>query len=335
MSDGSSVAAGGRRVLLVCQLDGFSNGWRAGEIRQFLERQGHEVRVANTYYLSRASSDPSSLLHKLPYPSPLKAALYAVEAASLVLARRWEFGRRNLSYFALRADCRLRRSILRSTLPLDEVDLVIAVTPHDAEVVLIPGPARKLYDCMTPWADELDFEGMLTERQHAKLRRYEKEILEDVDVLTFAWESYARYAAKHYGLSLDNLMQLNCGCEPSETRARFADPPRICYLGSLSSRFIDLPLLSRLSALYPHIDVYGGPDPPASMGFNYKGWAAPEVLQDYQFGLITCTKRRAAPRRILGEASAVHGVRLPILVPAWRRHLDLLRARCPIPRRTS
>ena len=329
MSNPSAPAEGGRRVLFVCQLDGFSTGWRASEIQRYLERRGHEVHVVNTYYLSRASSDSSSRLRKLPHPTPLKAALYAVEAASLVLTRRWSFGRRHFSYYAVRADCRLRRWILGSSLPLDDFDLIIAATPHDAEVLLIPTTARKLYDCMTPWADELDFEGKLTERQHHKLRRYEIEFMESVDLLSFAWESYARYAAKHYGISLTNLLQLNCGCIPSETRAAFEEPPRVCYLGSLSSRFIDLPLLARLSSTYPHIDVYGGPPPPPSMGLNYKGWTSPDILQHYQFGLITCTKDELRRDGFSAKHLQYLAYGLPVLVPAWRRHLELLRGSVP------
>jgi hypothetical protein len=319
----------GCRVLFVCQLDKYSNGWRAVEMQRFLERRGHEVRVENTYYLSRASRDASSPLRKLPHPHPLKAALYAVEAAALVLTRRWSFGRRHLSYYAVRADCRLRRQILRSTLPLDDFDMVIVAHPNDAELVTVPTSATRLFDCMTPWADELSFEGMLTSRQHLKLRRYEIALLEGTDVLTFAWESYARYAAQHYGISLANLMQLNWGCEPSPTRARFAAPLRVCYLGSLSSKFIDLPLLARLSRLYPHLDVYGGPAPPPSMGINFKGWASPDILTQYQLGLITCTTDELRREGFSAKHLQYIAYGLPVLVPAWRRHLDLLRGSVP------
>jgi hypothetical protein len=329
LSEPPAISAGGRRVLLVCQLDGFGNGWRPVEIQRFLERQGHEVRLVDTYYLSRASHDTSSLLSRLPNPAPLKAALYAIEAAALVLTRRWSFGRRHLSYYALRADCRLRRRILGSSLPLDDFDLVIAATPHDAEVATVPTRALRLYDCLTPWADELHSEGRLTEKQHRKLRQYESELFENVDLLTFAWESYAHYAAEHYGISLENLLPLNCGCTPSATRAQFAHPPRICYLGSLSSKFIDPPLLSRLSKIYPHIDVYGGPPPPARTGISFKGWASPDVLQQYQFGLVTCTKDELRREGFSAKHLQYLAYDLPVLVPAWRRHLDLLRGSVP------
>ena len=108
-------------------------------------------------------------------------------------------------------------------------------------------------------------------------------------------------------------------------RAAFASPPRVAYIGSLSSRFIDLPLLGRLSALYPHIDVYGGPPPDPALGINYRGWAPPTVLRDYQLGLITCTKDEIRRDGFSAKHLDYISYGLPVLVPAWRRHLDLLR----------
>jgi hypothetical protein len=318
-----------RRVLLLCQLDGYANGWRPVEIERFLRERGHQVHVANTYYLSRASPDSASLKNKIPRLGLKRLALYAAEAASLLFTRRWNFARRRLSYHLLLADCRLRRSILSSSLPLDDFDLIISATPHDAEVLTVPTSAHTFYDCPDPWADELYFEGRLTERQHRKLRRREKELFERVDFLSFSWESYARYAVQHYGISRRNLRQLNWGCTPVAQRAEFSDPPRVVYLGSLSSRYINLPLLSRLAKLYPHIDVYGGPPPDPSLGLNYLGWAPPTVLQRYQFGLITCTQDEIRRDGFSAKHLDYIAYGLPVLVPVWRRHMDLLRGSVP------
>jgi hypothetical protein len=145
-----------------------------------------------------------------------------------------------------------------------------------------------------------------------------------VDHLAFHWDSYARYAIEHYGINGHNLLTLNFGCTPSPCRARFADPPRIVYLGSLSSRFIDLPLLSRLSRLYPRIDVYGGPPPDPRLGLNYRGYARPEVLQAYQIGLITCTQDELRRDGFSAKHLQYLAHGLPVLVPAWRRHLEEL-----------
>lgn len=321
---------GSKRVLVVCQLDRLSNGLTPPQIQRFLRERGHEVRIVNTYYLSRASSDTGSLRNKLPGIGLRRLALYAIEAAaSRLVTRRWEFGRRRLSYFVLLADYRLRRSILGSALPLDDFDLIICETPYDAGVLTVATSARTLYHCPTPWADELYFEGRLTEQQHDKFRRFETELFESVDHLAFSWESYARYALAHYGISGRNLMTLNWGCTPAAERAEFKTPPRIAYLGSLSSRFIDLPLLSRLARLYPHIDVYGEPPPDPRLGLNYLGYAPPSVLREYQFGLITCTQDELRRDGWSAKHQDYLAYGLPVLVPAWRRHLELLRGSVP------
>jgi hypothetical protein len=141
-----------KRVLIVCQLDRYANGLRPVEIERFLQKRGHIVRLVNTYYLSRASSDVGSFARKLPRLGFRRAGLYALEAASLLFTRRWNFGRRHLSYYLLVADCRVRRSLLEPVLPLDDFDLVICETPHDAQALASPTSARTLYDCPRPGA---------------------------------------------------------------------------------------------------------------------------------------------------------------------------------------
>jgi hypothetical protein len=319
----------GKRVLLVAQLDGYANGVKPAGVERFLRERGHDVQVVNTYFLGRASSDSGSLRNKLPPLHPRRLAIYAAEAASVLFTRRWKFGRRHLSYYLLLADYYLRRSVLGSALSLDDFDLVICEHPHDAGLLTIRTSARTFYDCPNPWADEMWYEDRLTDRQHRRLRRLETDLFESVDGLSFSWESYARYAAKHYGISGHNLRQLNWGCEPAAERARFDDPPRIVYIGSLSSRFINLPLLSRLSRIYPHIDVYGGPPPDPSLGLRYRGWAPPTVLGQYQFGLITCTKDEIRRDGFSAKHLDYISYGLPVLVPSWRRHMDLLRGSVP------
>ncbi len=317
-----------KRVLIVCELDGYANGQKPVEIERFLRARGHEVQMANAFYLARASDDASSVLRKLPHPAPRRFALYLVQLASLLFTRRWKFGRRHLSYYLVRAELALRRSILSSSLPLDEFDMIIGEHPNDSELMTAPTTAQVLYDCMTPWADELYYEGRLTESQHRELRRHEAEILDGVDHLSFSWETYAPYAITHYGISGNNLTQLNWGCTPVAERVRFKNPPRVVLLSSLSSQFINLPLLSRLSKSYS-IDVYGGPPPDPSLGLNYLGWAPPSVLHEYQIGLITCSKDELRRDGFSAKNTAYIAHGLPVLVPAWRRHMELLRGCVP------
>lgn len=315
-----------KHVLVICQLDAYANGVKPVEIQRFLRRQGHDVHLVDTYHLSRSKRGPARFAGRLPAPSPRKMALYATEATSAALTRRWRFGRRHLSYYLLVADHRLRRGILKRSLPLDAFDLVICETIYDAGVLAEARSARTLYDAPAPWADEVYFDGRVTERQHRKLRRLETAVFEGVDHLALHWDSYARYAVEHYGISGRNLMSLNFGCAPSPRRARFAAPPRIVYLGNVTAGFNNPALLARLSTLYPRIDVYGGPPPDPALGLNYLGYApSTDVLRNYQLGLVTCSEDQL--RRDGFSSKHVHYLSygLPVLVPSWRRHLDLLR----------
>jgi hypothetical protein len=319
-----------KRVMVICQLDRYANGPKPVAIEQFLRKRGHEVCVEDTYYLSRASSSRSSFARKLPSLRPMKSLLYATELALLLLTRRWTLGRRVLSYHLLVADHRLRSSILRSSLPLDDFDLVICETPYDAGVLTHRTSASTLYDCPAPWADELYYDGRLSGRQHAKLRRREMQVFEGVDHLAFHWESYTRYVLEQYGISGRNVLALNFGCNPSIDRAQFAEPTRVVYLGNLSAGFNDTPLLARLAALYPHIDVYGGPPPDPGLGLNYLGYAPTlDVLRKYQLGLVTCSKDALRRDGFSSKHVQYLAYGLPVLVPAWRRHLDLLRGSLP------
>jgi hypothetical protein len=323
-----SVAGARKRVLIIGQLDGFANGQKPAEIERFLRSRGHAVEIANTYYLGRASSDPNSILRKLPAPTPMALALYLVQLATRLFTRRWKFGRRHLTYYLARADLRLRKSFLGRSLSLDEFDMVIGEHPNESELMTAETSARVLYDCVTPWADELYFEGRLTDRQREKMRRHEAWILDSVDHLSFGWQTYGTYSVKHYGIRGDNFVQLDWGCTPIRNPVEFRHPPRVVFMSSMSSRFINLPLLSRLAKLYP-IDVYGGPPPDPELGLNYLGWAPPSVLGDYQIALITCSTDELRRDGFSAKNMTYVSYGLPVLIPAWRRHMELIKGCVP------
>jgi hypothetical protein len=67
--------------------------------------------------------------------------------------------------------------------------------PQDAGVLTRPITATTLYDCPTPWADELLYEGWLTARQHRMLRDWETSVFESVDYLAFHWGVLQRICA--------------------------------------------------------------------------------------------------------------------------------------------
>jgi len=305
-----------KRVLIICQLDEYANGVRPIEIQRYLRDAGCDVCMVNTFFLTKTSG-------------LMGWVLLGVGAAWAYLLRFWARGQRYLSYYVLVADYHLRRRILGASLSLDDFDLVICETSFDAGVLRGPTSAKTLFDCPTPWADEMYFEDRLTTRQRRKLRRLEKDVYAGVDYLAFHWESYARYAITHYGIDGRNLITLNWGCEPSAQRAEFRTPARVVYLGALWQKAINLPLLSRLTKLYPHIDVYGGPPPDPALGLNYLGHAPPAVLRDYQLGLITSTEDELRLDGFSAKHPQYLGYGLPVLAPASRRNLDLLRGSVP------
>ena len=294
-----------RRVLLIFPDDGFANTARARALEAYLLRHGHDVVMEDTYCLSRISSRRGSLGSKLPALGPRRMGLYVVDAAAAVV-RRSRATRRLLSYYVRLADCSLRSGILSARSAHEPFDLVICTTPHDAWVLPRMRSARTLYDCPTPWAAELHDDGKLTDRQFEKLREREKELFEQVDHLAFNWQSYGEYAVERYGITGRNLLTLNTGSTPGRSRAAFSSPPRIVYVGSLAGKAIDLPLLGRLSRLYPHIAVYGGPPPDPALGLDYRGYAtSTEIMREYQIGLVGELQGRAPPVRLLGEAPRV------------------------------
>jgi hypothetical protein len=312
------------RVLIVGQLDRFANGVKPVEMTRFLRARGHEVTLVDSYYLSRASDRPGSVGRRLPGRSGAQVSLYAIEAVALA-ARRWKHVDRRLTLYTYLANLKLRRSILRAAFALDEFDIVICEHPFDSGLLTAPTTALTLYDCPTPYADELFFEGRLTGNQHVELRRREAAVFEGVDHLAFHWHSYAEYVVQRYGISGSNLLTLDFGCTPAAERAQFHDPPRIVYLGSLGSRYIDLPLLSRLAALYPDIDVFGGPPPDPGLGLRYRGATDSSVLAGYQLGLVTCTKDELRRHGFSAKHLDYLAHGLPTLVPAWRESASSLR----------
>ncbi len=117
----------------------------------------------------------------------------------------------------------------------------------------------------------------------------------------------------------DNIITLNWGCHPKKQRARFKSPPKVAFLGKLYHSWVALPLLEHLVNVSGNIDVYGIPEPRNKQRLNYKGYATPDVLVGYQFGLVTVA--RQAKLHCHGF-SAKHveylSYGLPVLEPEWR-----------------
>jgi hypothetical protein len=65
---------------------------------------------------------------------------------------------------------------------------------------------------------------------------------------------------------------------------------------------------------------------------NHLGYATPSVLAGYQLGLITCTDDELRREGFSAKHLEYLAAGLPVLVPRWRRHLDLLQGSVPYDR---
>ena len=114
---------------------------------------------------------------------------------------------------------------------------------------------------------------------------------------------------------------MNWGCDPRPRQrlVKFSKTPRIVFLGSLEGYWVNLPLLSKLSKIYP-IDVYGGPKPDKKWGLDYKGYAPSlDILSKYQLGLITITKDKLRKSSFSSKHLEYLSYGLPTLTPDWRK----------------
>jgi hypothetical protein len=281
-----------KKILIICAPDGFSNSVRPSNIKAYLEDKGHEVE----------------LLGILGGHDSKRWKEFARKVTPRVV---WQYG----SYVLLRARARRLQQIIRKKRP----DILICETHVGAYVLTKKLPCITVYDAPTPLADELYFGEQLSRNLYALYRRMELEVFNSVDFLSFYWESYSDYIKKRYAgrYTGENMLVLNWGCAQRPRHATFKRPARIVYLGHLGGYWINLPLLAALSEQYP-IDVYGEPPPDEKWGLNYRGYAHPDVLTEYQFGLITITNDELRREGFSAKHLEYVSYGLPVLCPEWR-----------------
>jgi hypothetical protein len=209
-------------------------------------------------------------------------------------------------------------------------DAVICFSFPHAYVLTRDLPCVKIYDCPTPAVDELELGGEYPPQVIAALREAELEIYRSADHVLFHWDTYREYV-RRYVYDGPNLVTMAYGCHPKGRRAAFATPPRGVYLGYLGGYWANLDLLADLSSSGAcEVDVYGFPPPRQRLGLRYQGVARDtSLLADYQLGLVTCSKDRLRRHGFSAKHLEYLSYGLPVLVPSWREHLDLLRGSVP------
>ena len=314
------------KVLIIASLDGFANSTWSLKLKQYISQRGYEVDIWDTLHLSRLVSKRYSLRTKLPKPSFYAIILYFIEFVYYVLIDRFlKRYKIYFGYFFITSMMKVRGKILSKRIQSHHYDLIICVSQLDSYALTsVDKNCRTLFSCPTPFADELYYGKLISKGKHEKFRNFEIRIFESCTYLAFHWKTYANYVRKYYKYDRSNIIQLDLGAEVKLSKAAHNLKPKIIYLGKLDGYWINLPLLSKLSKVYP-IDVYGLPAPDPSYGLNYKGYATPDVLNAYQFGLITITDDNLRKEGFSAKHLDYLSYGLPVLVPEWRENAKELK----------
>lgn len=220
--------------------------------------------------------------------------------------------------------------IQRKVLDRERFDAVICEYFLHAYVLTRDLPCVKIYDCPTPAVDELEFSGEFGQGAIDEMREMEMDIYRSSDHVLFHWKSYENFVRDRW-YDGDNMTTLTYGCYPKEVRARFGRPPKAVYLGYLGGYWSNMELLAALSRNGAcGIDVWGFPRPGRDLGLNYRGFAGDtDVMARYQLGLVTCSRDVLRCEGFSAKHLEYISYGLPVLVPEWRRHLELIKGSVP------
>lgn len=281
------------RIAIVGKLDTGANSVRTTQIRDFLVRNGYQVKIIDKARNSEQTATASSKY--TPYKKYIPKFI------------------RNILYLGIIGiDCFTTSRLLRHLQP----DGVIFENETFAFCLIRKQKYVSIIDSPTPWVDEWNFSGDLSPFLYPILLAFERVLYDRADHLAFHWESYTSYVKKHI-YDGPNITVLNWGCDLQGARAKYSEKPRVVFMGKLDGYWVNLELLSALSKLY-EIDVYGAPPPSEQYRLNFKGYARPSVLADYQFGIITSTKDRLRMEGFSAKALDYLSYGLPTLTPEWR-----------------
>ena len=290
-----------KKVLIICRLDGFANSIRPKKIKALLERKNFEVNILDAITLKINEENKN-------------------KDASIIKKRLMEFLKRYFLDYLINLYLKSNGKKLYNIIKNKNYDAIICETEMDAYLFFEDIKAIKILDLPTPLIEELYQGKLISKKKYEELIKKEIELYKRADFLSFHWHTYTDYVKKNI-YNGKNLLIANWGCEPKpkDRIAKFSNKPRIIFMGYLEGYWNNLPLLSKLSKLYP-IDVYGGPEPDKKWGLNYKGYAkSTDILSNYQFGLITITKDRLRKSSFSSKHLEYLSYGLPVLTPNWRK----------------
>ena len=307
-----------RTAVIFCSIDIYANAIKPQKIKEHLNSKGFEVLLLNTSSLNR--SGDSGVLQKLPGLSFHQLWSYLLEISyALATISNSKFTKKYVGSILMTRIIKTRAILIYTKFKESDLDLIVCESNSDIGFVAMPRIARlQILDLPAPSAEEKFYGGEFTKKGFEKFKNFEASLYAKADALSFHWHSYEEFVrnTKYNG---ENYISMGYGTEAKKLRAKFGSPYRVIFLGFLSGYWVNMPLLERLCALYPHIDVYGGPMPPKGSKINFKGYAPTlDVMADYQFGLTTITSDQLRCHSFSSKHLEYISYGLPVLTPDWR-----------------
>lgn len=310
-----------KRAVIICSLDGYANSVKPAELQKMLNKHSYKIDVISTTSLGRLGTEGFS--RWLPAISFTAVKLYLLEVVRW-LAKKSRSGRlrRWVNSVITMSRLKTRGLLLQRIVGADNYDLLICEYGLDEAVLAGDRLAKiQILDLAAPFAEEMYYGGELTSRAFHRLKSYEAELYGRADYLSFHWWTYADFV-KRTKYDGGNFIDASYGVSQKDRSAHYRTTPRVVFLGFLAGSWVNVPLLETLSALYEHIDVYGGPPPAAGTRINYKGYLPAEkmaeTLAGYQFGLITISDDELRKHSFSSKQLEYYSYGLPVLTPAWR-----------------
>lgn len=279
-----------------------ATGVRGRAIKDFLERQGHDVE-----FVSPAQGS-TQRYHRQRFS--LWSRVSRRLAGRKTLPHLWD-------YLADELEPQIRRG---------GFDVVIARGQDLAYVLTRPLGCRKILDM----ANLLYLEAYHAwgANQAEVEETYDKEVRvwQSVDYILSPHALLTSYFVEHLSRVGDfarKTRTVRLGCERASRVARYSATPRLVYAGSYY--YIQDPyLLAELAKLSPFpLDCYGPTDPnrtflPAAL--NYRGYEpGTGFLADYQVGLITVSRDRLRQHSPSTKFPYYFAHGLPVLFPEWMK----------------
>jgi len=307
------------KIVILCSPDAFANAVKPKRLAEYFTERSAVVELLSTAGLGRWSS--SGVLSKIPAPNINKLSLYILEALSAIATRSGNsYINKHVNSKMATIISKKRAVFVHKILESKAPDVIICENNSDIGFLALPRVSRiQILDLPAPYAEERYYGGSLSKKGYEKYKKYEVEMYKRADYIAFHWHTYADFVKKNkYNGS--NFIDMSYGVEPKIKRAKYADNPRIIFMGLLNGYWVNLPLLSELCKRYPNIDVYGGPEPPKHYGINYKGYApSKDVIAEYQFGLVTISDDPLRKSSFSSKHLEYLSYGLPVLTPSWRQ----------------